>query len=401
MDGGLCGNGVLDPGEQCDGTNLAGKTCASLGHTGGTLACAGTCQLDESQCFDYPTDWYDLAWHHRRSVTIQAAQVGGNVTNFPVVLTVSDPTLLGKLQSGAQDILITAADGKTKLSDEVELFDAASSTLVVWVSVPALSTTTNTSLYLYYGNATCPDQQDAVHVWDAYDQGVWHLGETATAGGTTAVHADSTGHGHSGAQNGNSDAPGKLGRGQAFDGVSNYINIMTPGSVVIDTADCTISAWVRTSAAAPQGFGLVTKAMGATSVANSKVLAVVSNTKLGFQNTGNAAYSGSGPAVNDGNWHHVVWTQTMVGAAWDFYVDGIHDHFGSLNLTPDGAGFTLRFGSVATGSAYADAFFAGTIDEVRISSTPRSAGWILTSFHNQGNPNAFAVLGPEEGMLTP
>jgi hypothetical protein len=45
-----CGNGALDPGEQCDGTNLGGQTCLSLGYTGGTLTCQSDCTLDASGC---------------------------------------------------------------------------------------------------------------------------------------------------------------------------------------------------------------------------------------------------------------------------------------------------------------------------------------------------------------
>lgn len=45
-----CGNGVIDPGEQCDGSDLGGATCESLGFAGGTLACSGACTYDTSGC---------------------------------------------------------------------------------------------------------------------------------------------------------------------------------------------------------------------------------------------------------------------------------------------------------------------------------------------------------------
>jgi hypothetical protein len=44
-----CGNGRLDPGEQCDGTNLFGRTCQDLGFVGGTLAC-DHCIFDNRGC---------------------------------------------------------------------------------------------------------------------------------------------------------------------------------------------------------------------------------------------------------------------------------------------------------------------------------------------------------------
>ncbi len=46
-----CGNGVIDAGEQCDGADLQGFDCASLGLNGGTLACdAMMCTFDTSMC---------------------------------------------------------------------------------------------------------------------------------------------------------------------------------------------------------------------------------------------------------------------------------------------------------------------------------------------------------------
>jgi cysteine-rich repeat protein len=45
-----CGNGTIDSGEQCDGANFGGATCASLGLTGGALSCNGTCQRVTTGC---------------------------------------------------------------------------------------------------------------------------------------------------------------------------------------------------------------------------------------------------------------------------------------------------------------------------------------------------------------
>jgi len=47
-----CGNGVIDQGEACDGADLGGVTCVSLGHLGGDLACAVNCAYDDTGCFD-------------------------------------------------------------------------------------------------------------------------------------------------------------------------------------------------------------------------------------------------------------------------------------------------------------------------------------------------------------
>lgn len=51
MEGG-CGNGMLDMGEQCDGANLGGSNCASLGFDMGVVSCTATCTFDTSGCAD-------------------------------------------------------------------------------------------------------------------------------------------------------------------------------------------------------------------------------------------------------------------------------------------------------------------------------------------------------------
>ena len=50
----LCGNGVIDSGEECDGSNLAGQTCSSRGFSGGSLSCNSNCTINTSQCTSAP-----------------------------------------------------------------------------------------------------------------------------------------------------------------------------------------------------------------------------------------------------------------------------------------------------------------------------------------------------------
>ena len=45
----LCGNGLVNLGEECDGTNLAGRTSCGTGWTG-TISCSSTCVIDYSNC---------------------------------------------------------------------------------------------------------------------------------------------------------------------------------------------------------------------------------------------------------------------------------------------------------------------------------------------------------------
>lgn len=46
----ICGDGVISGSEQCDGSNLNGQTCLSLGYASGTLSCTNSCTFDNSNC---------------------------------------------------------------------------------------------------------------------------------------------------------------------------------------------------------------------------------------------------------------------------------------------------------------------------------------------------------------
>jgi|GEM_PF-4680613 len=47
---GLCGDGVVDSTEQCDGSNLGGATCGSRGFASGNLRCGLSCEFDTTGC---------------------------------------------------------------------------------------------------------------------------------------------------------------------------------------------------------------------------------------------------------------------------------------------------------------------------------------------------------------
>jgi hypothetical protein len=46
----VCGDGVVNGAEQCDGQDLGGRICTTEGFSGGTLACKADCTLDTTGC---------------------------------------------------------------------------------------------------------------------------------------------------------------------------------------------------------------------------------------------------------------------------------------------------------------------------------------------------------------
>lgn len=46
----ICGNGIIEGGEDCESINLNGNTCSTRGYTGGTLTCDIACTFDVTSC---------------------------------------------------------------------------------------------------------------------------------------------------------------------------------------------------------------------------------------------------------------------------------------------------------------------------------------------------------------
>lgn len=46
----FCGDGMISPGEECDGAKLNGMTCGDFEFDGGTLGCAASCKFDTTKC---------------------------------------------------------------------------------------------------------------------------------------------------------------------------------------------------------------------------------------------------------------------------------------------------------------------------------------------------------------
>jgi hypothetical protein len=58
-----CGNGVLDPGETCDGNDFNGATCQGLGYDMGTLTCTN-CAVSTATCSNAPQPGLGQLYSH-------------------------------------------------------------------------------------------------------------------------------------------------------------------------------------------------------------------------------------------------------------------------------------------------------------------------------------------------
>ncbi len=324
-----------------------------------------------------------------KPVTINASQVNGSHTDFPVLISITDTDLASNARSDGFDIVFTSTSSSTTiLNHELESYNSSTGELVVWVKVPSINSSANTTIYMFYGNSGVSSDQSATSTWSNQFRSVYHLGST---------FADAGPNGNDGTNSGTSNTIGIIGDARNFDGVDNYIALNDSYSSTTNSA-ITVSAWVRTSNAADQIIGSFDRNEYWRLEVNGNG---GGDGQVGWDllTSGGQIDFGSTARVDDGNWRYV--TGVFDNGSLSIYIDGVLD-----NSTTQGATFgtgNTRFGFIGVGSE-ANTFdggqgpssnFDGDIDEFRIINAARSANWIATEFNNQSSPATFFTIGVE------
>ena len=362
----------------------------------------------------------DQPFGYSQSITIDHTKVGvsgtSNTTlsNFPFLFNTTDTNLRTTAHGGhvtnanGYDIVFRGLDSNTcgspstntcTLNYEVESYNATTGALVAWVMIPSVNTisaSSNTVIYIYFGNsAITTSLQNPTGVWDSNYSAVWHLSDNAA----TKTVNDSTSNSDDGTAAANTStktAAGQISNALTFNGSSDYIyttnSFATPQGY-------TLSAWINTSTASGHKIvGLENNQTGTASGDFDRHLFIGTDGKVyaGIWNSSTVYTTPSTSALNDGKWHYVVGSFLDTGNVLKLYVDGTLNS--SITATSSYQSYTgyWRMGSYKlTGwiTACSDGYFTGTMDEVRVSSTIRNADWILTEYNNQYSPSTFYIVG--------
>jgi biopolymer transport protein ExbB len=336
-------------------------------------------------------DMTSEGWTLRKPIVIDGEQIAGELAGFPLLVRVSsDLDLASKARADGFDLLFMAADGATKLAHEIEQFDSTTGALVAWVRVPSLMPQADTTIYLYFGNAAAPDQQDAPAVWDSNYLGVWHLGETAgtTIADSTALNRDGT---KTGAATPSADT-GMIGGGQKFGGTVDGISIGNGDDLDVQTI--TFETWIQVSACPTDAvrrivdFTLdfefswaIAYPCDAAGQVNDNAVMVDTPQGINVQTPVNS-FSANTP-------HHLVMASNPI----EIWIDGVE-----LTLSATAAELLQDNVLTVIGNRQnsADRAVLGTMDEVRISKVHRSQVYVETSHNNQRAGSTMLTLGPTE-----
>lgn len=328
--------------------------------------------------------WYNTSWGFKKNITINSSRIAENgLTNFPVLISITDSNLSQYAQADGDDILFTSDDGTTKLNHEIEFYNSTNGNLVAWVRIPSLINTSDTVIMMYYNNSAASNQQNRTGVWNSTYIAVWHLGDgDSTASG---FYLDSTNNNRNGTltdANGNTNQGiGQIGNAMNFFGDADYI---TTVDYTFTAGGWTLSAWINSSNLALQR--ILSKG------SNPKIWFLANRgLSIGWFGGGEDVQGDSVSNVSDGRWTYVA--GRVNSTRFQTYVNGSVDGSpGAHDGTPVTNSNPWLIGSIAGTSE----FFNGTIDEVRISSKNLSNGWIKTEYNNQFSPSTFHTVGAEE-----
>ncbi len=364
--------------------------------------------MTESEAFAL---WYSSDWSFRQKITIDSSMVPGDLSNFPVLVDVTNTNLIaspggnvGKLNGG--DILFTNSNGTIKLDHEIESYNNATGALVAWVEVPAVWSTADTVFYMYYGNAGAADQWNVNGTWDEGGANnflmVQHLQEIS------GTHFDSTVNGNDGTAFGGvtQNALGQINGADEFDGLDDYIAIQNLNYNTAGQIDkLTVCAWFNTSLGGGGSFdNWAIVDFDRSDYYNFFIYGDTGEIGFSTGGTGIVDMQGNTPA-NDGFWHYgcVVFDSSLVNDKMIYLDGGLDAQQDAYTIgTNLGTGNT-RYGFIGDGSEAIvfdgdrnGLYYEGFIDEFRISNTARTPDWIETSFNNQDDPSSFLSFDAQE-----
>ena len=328
-----------------------------------------------------------MGYAFQATVTVPAPS--GALSNFTLALTGTD-TKLKTVANGGQiqhtttrtygsytqtvpaDLILSAdAAGTSLYSWGFDFYDPVNGVAKIWVLIPSYSA--GLTIYVSIGNGAVSTYQGGSigSEFDTNTKLACHFPD-----GTTLSLADFSTSGYNGTNTGLTAGAGKI-DGAAVANGSSYGTIV--GSGLNLTGSFTVSIWLKTT-----GTGVL---YCRGTYAGTGYYIGINTGGIGYLVIGGTYIDTNGGVISDGTWHNFSVSYDVGAFRAYLYIDGVLVNNNASGNPASNAG-PAYIAQYQTGAVYV----TGSLDELRVSSAPRSASWIATEYANQNNLPAMSAF---------
>lgn len=353
---------------------------------------------------------------NQRTLTVNAAAVSTqtlNYTNFPVLISTSEVTLSTTTGAGGHLVtgydLIISSDSNCLFPvnfDTETVQNVGISTMNIWVKLD-FSSSTNRTYYLTYGNAAITTYQgiSSSATYDSNYKAVYHMNESTMAYGNLSYNSISGGanlfYYQQGTSNPAQPTPG-ITDGSSYLQSSNEYNGASSSSTAnigAGTGNITIEGWIKFHSASsgydpgyntPIDLSNFPDALSLVTYGNDAYVGA----RYQFFSGGAQDFATSTSNITTGTWYQYVIEYD--GTTLSFYFNGAFNSSITVShaRSTDGPLFLSQNPDAQRTSDI-------ILDELRVSNSLRSYGWIQTEYNNMTSPQTFVTIGPEQTSTTP
>ena len=317
-------------------------------------------------------DDFQTGWDHYAQFTIDHDFIDEDLTGFPVLVVIN--STIAAASNNGKSLRFLSNDLTELYYHEIDLWNAAGDSYI-WVRVNHTSSTEDTNVVMFYGNATAPDIQSR-NTWDANYTGVWHLNQGATSTQLdNSTYINDAAFVNVGADN--ALVPGVIGNCIQLNNGGDYYLTGNVPSLNFTAYGGTIEAWIYVDAfhSYEEWFSKGPSWWFFTALSGVRNYAAL------YTNAGGGGVSASGFSMNGAAWNYFAGyidpgrSKLMINETLSSY------HGGSFILTSTGVGIGRRYQAGREPD--------GRIDECRVSNIRRSDAWIKASYNSGRQTTGF------------
>lgn len=344
-----------------------------------------------------------MAFSYYKSATLSEAQSGtADSTDWPLAICLD-----GNVQAADADLktvgnggFVQNANGydirpyadsalTSPLTYELVYYQATTGKLEMHVKIPTLSASTDTVIYLAFGDSGISTDGSSTSTWVSDFVHVYHFPD-----GSTLSMSDSSQQGNNLTNNGLTATAGKADGGANGDGSADYAIKSSYTGNLNGTSNASQSIWFKTSNNSQPNDYPVSLPGNSGGGQNGFDLSFqgTSAPEANIVTSGGFLFNAISKTYGDGNWHH--FGHTYDGSLHKTFWDGVEELSQSLSGTLSMGANEInigRFGSFGGGVGLG--LFEGDMDEARTSAATWSPSWITADYNSQKDSSTFITWG--------